>query len=303
MSKKNLTTKLKKVNKKQRPIVLPKIPSAWMLTKKTADLLWINRRLFITLTLVYGLLNILLVRGFSGTADVGQLKSELNQAFSGNFGSIATGLGVFVVLLGGSGNTSSATGGAYQFFLGIITSLAVIWLLRQLFAGSKNLKVKDAFYRGMYPLVPFVLVLIVVGLQFLPMLIGSTLYSMVVSNGIAVHAIEKIVWFIIFVLFSMLTFYWISSSLIALYIVTLPDMTPVKALKSAKDLVQTRRLSVSRKLIWLPFVLLIAAAIIMLPIIIWLTPLAQWIFFLLTMFGLVAIHSYMYVLYRELLGE
>jgi hypothetical protein len=41
----------------------------------------------------------------------------------------------------------------------------------------------------------------------------------------------------------------------------------------------------------------------MVPIIIWLTPLAQWIFFLLTMFALVAAHTYMYTLYRELLNE
>ena len=41
----------------------------------------------------------------------------------------------------------------------------------------------------------------------------------------------------------------------------------------------------------------------MVPIIIVLTPLAQWVFFLLTMFTLVAIHAYMYTLYRELLNE
>jgi hypothetical protein len=41
----------------------------------------------------------------------------------------------------------------------------------------------------------------------------------------------------------------------------------------------------------------------MLPIIILLTSLAQWVFFLLTMFALVAVHAYMYTLYRELLND
>jgi uncharacterized membrane protein YoaK (UPF0700 family) len=95
----------------------------------------------------------------------------------------------------------------------------------------------------------------------------------------------------------------ISSSLFALYIVTLPDMTPFKALRSARELVRHRRWTVLRKILFLPIILLVVAAIIMLPIIIWLTSLAQWVFFLLTMFALVAANAYMYTLYRELLNE
>ena len=41
----------------------------------------------------------------------------------------------------------------------------------------------------------------------------------------------------------------------------------------------------------------------MVPIIIVLTPLAKWIFFLLTIASLTAIHAYMYTLYRELLND
>jgi len=49
--------------------------------------------------------------------------------------------------------------------------------------------------------------------------------------------------------------------------------------------------------------LLIAAAIIMVPIIIVLTSLAQWVFFVLTTLTLLLAHTYMYTLYRELLNE
>jgi hypothetical protein len=80
-------------------------------------------------------------------------------------------------------------------------------------------------------------------------------------------------------------------------------MTPMKALRSARELVRYRRWTVLRKVLWLPFVLLLAAALIMVPIIIWLTALAQWIFFLLTMFAVAAVHAYLYGLYRELLVE
>lgn len=279
-----------------------KLPSAWRLTKQTAELLWQYRQLFIIITLIYGLLNLILVRGLAGGTDVGSLKSQLSQVFKGHWGSVASSLSIFVVLLGSSGNSSSNTAGAYQLFLALIISLAVIWTLRQVVSGAK-IRTRDAFYQGMYPFIPFILVLIVIGLQLLPLLIGSALYSIVITNGIAVHFIEKLLWAVLFALLALWSLYMLSSSLFALYIVTLPNMTPMKALRSARQLVRYRRWTVLRKILWLPLALLIAAVIIMLPIIIWLAPLAQWVFFLLTMFGLVAIHAYMYTLYRELLNE
>jgi hypothetical protein len=248
------------------------------------------------------LLNLVLVQGIAGGTDVSSLKHSLNQAFTGQLASLASAFSVFVVLIGSSGNGSSQTAGAYQLLLGIITSLAVIWALRQVLAGTP-VRIRDAYYRGMYPLVPFILVLLVIGLQLLPLLIGSTLYNLVISNGIAVNLIEKLACLLLFVLLTIWSLYMISASLFALYIVTLPDMTPLKALRSARELVRGRRWTVLRKILCLPIILLIAAAVIMVPIIIVLTPLAQWIFFLLTMFALVAIHDYMYTLYRELLNE
>jgi hypothetical protein len=279
-----------------------KLPNVWRLTKTAAMTLWVHRRLFIGITLVYGVLNLILVQGFGNSTDVANLKSELSQVFTGNFGSLASSLSIFVVLIGGSGNSSSQTAGAYQLFLGLITSLAIIWALRQVLAGAK-LRVRDAYYRGMYPLVPFILVLLIIGVQFLPLLIGSLLYGTVTSNGIAVYFAEKFIWAVLYGLLALLSIYMVSSSIFALYIVTLPDMTPLKALRSARELVRYRRWTVLRKVLCMPVILLIIAALIMLPIIIWLTPLTQWVFFLLTMSALVGAHAYVYTLYRELLNE
>lgn len=279
-----------------------KLPSVLQLTKAAWRTLWQHKNLFIGITLTYGLLNLLLVQGLAGSTDVAGLKNTLNQAFTGNFGSLASGVSVFVVLVGSAGNGSSQTAGAYQLFLGLITSLAVIWALRQVLAGA-IVRVRDAYYLGMYPLIPFMLVLLVIGLQLLPLLIGSTLYSLVVTNGIAVYPVEKVIWALMYGLLALLSLYLVSSSLFALYIVTLPNMTPMKALRSARDLVRYRRWTVLLKILCLPLILLVVAAVIMVPIIIWLTPLAQWVFFLLTMFALVAIHACMYTLYRELLNE
>lgn len=279
-----------------------KLPNVWHLTRTAALTLWQHKRLFIGIGLVYGGLNVVLAQGLSGGTDVSSLKAAFQEVSTGNFGELASGLSIFAALVGSAGNTSSQVAGAYQVFLALIGSLAVIWALRQVVAGRRP-RIRDTFYHGMYPLIPFILVLLVVGLQLIPLLVGSGLYSLIISQGIAVLAAEKLVWALLYASLALLTLYMLSSSLFALYIVSLPDMTPMKALRSARELVRYRRWTVLRKVLALPVILLIVAAVVMLPIILWLTPLAQYVFFLLTMFALVAVHAYMYTLYRELLND
>jgi hypothetical protein len=290
--------------KPHKPVKHPvKLPNVWQLTRKSALTLWRHKKLFIGITIVYGLLNIVLAGGLSGGTDIESVKHTLNQLFKGQFSGLASGLSIFALLISSASNNSNPTAGAYQFFLALIASLSIIWALRQVSAGAAKVRIRDTYYRGMYPLIPFVLVLLVIGLELIPLLVGSTIYGVVIGNGIAASLIEKIVWTLVFGLTAFLSLYLISSSLMALYIVTLPDMAPMKALRSARGLVRYRRWTVLRKILAMPLILLVSAAIIMVPIIIFLTPLAQWVFFLLTLFGLIALHTYMYTLYRELLNE
>lgn len=279
-----------------------KLPNVWHITKTTAQLFWQHKRLFIGIGLVYGALNLILSQTVIGATDVSGLKQDLNSFLTGNWGALTSSLSIFVVLVSSAGSSASASGGAYAMLLALIVSLAIIWSLRQVMAG-KQVTVKTAYYRGMYPLVPFILVLLVIGLQLLPLLIGSSLYNLVSNNGVAVYPIERLLWAMLYGLSALLSLYMLSSSLFALYIVTLSDMTPLAALRSARELVRFRRWTVLRKILFLPLLLLVVAAVIMLPIILWLTPLAQWVFFALTTFVIVAVHGYMYVLYRELLNE
>ncbi len=280
----------------------PKIlPSSWQISKKTLQLLWSNRWLFLGLVLVYGILNILLVRGFSGGVNVNSLKHQFSVSQGGKGGQVGVGFSVFMNLLTSSSSVSNNSGsGTYQLFLGLIISLATIWLLRQLTAGE-SVRFRDAFYKGMYPFIPFILVILVILLQTLPFLIGGGLYDLVVTNGIAVHFAEELLWGLLFAVLTLVSVYMLCSSLFAIYIVTLPDMTPLKALRSARQLVRYRRASVFRKLLYLPVALLIIASIIMIPVIIFLAPTAPWVLFVLAIAALVTAHTYMYTLYRELL--
>lgn len=258
-----------------------------------------NWRLFLKLGVIYGLLTIVLVKGF-GSTNLSELKDLLNDTFGGSFGSLATGATLFSYLLGTSGSSTMPAGSAYQSMLITIMSLAVIWALRQIIAGNK-VRAKEAFYQGLYPLVPFVLVLIVIGFQLVPLAVGSWLYSTVVNNGIAVFAAEKVAWATLFFLLAVLSLYMLCSSVFALYIVTLPNMTPLKALRSARQLVLHRRWTILRKILFLPLVLLVIGGLITIPLVLYLTPVAEWAFFTLSMAALIIAHAYMYSLYRELL--
>ncbi|MGH7142261.1 MAG: hypothetical protein ACREF5_02195 [Candidatus Saccharimonadales bacterium] len=272
-----------------------RLPSVWQLTQKTSILLWRHRWLFLGLALVYGLLNILLVRGFSSDANISSLKNQFSHD-----GQLTASISIFGSLLTSSGSSSNASAGAYQIFLGLIVSLATIWVLRQVIAGE-NIRFRDSFYKGMYPLIPFILVLMVVLIQTLPFLVGGGLYSLVVTNGIAVSVVEKLLWGLLFLALATTSVYMLCSSLFALYIVTLPDMTPIKALRSARQLVRYRRPAVFRKLLFLPVALLVLAAVIMFPFIVLTALIAPWILFVLTTCSLIIINVYMYTLYRELL--
>ncbi len=276
-----------------------KLPNSLKIFESSLRLLLKNWRLFLTITLIYGVLTILLVRG-SGSLNLSQIKDNFRAGLNGSYSSLATGFSLFSYLIGSAGSSASASGGTYQTFLIIILSLVVIWALRQVLAGEK-IRARDAFYKGTYPLVQFSLVLIVVATQLLPLLLGSWLYSTTVSSGVAITEVEKLLWGIISFLLILGSLYMISSSLFALYIVSLPNMTPMKALRSAKQLVARRRWSVLRKILFLPFALLIIGAILFVPMVLYLTVLAEWIFFALSMFTLVVVHAYMYTLYRELL--
>jgi hypothetical protein len=277
------------------------LPSAFQLSKKTIYLLWNYRGLFLGLVVVYGILDILLVRGFSGGVNVNSLKHQLSQSQGSKVGQLGLSFSVFINLLTSSSSSSTNSGsGAYQLFLGLIISLATIWMLRQTTAGEP-IRFRNAFYKGMYPLIPFILVLLVVLLQTVPFLIGGGLYDLVVTNGIAVHLAEELLWGLLFAVLTFISVYMLCSSLFALYIVTLPDMTPIKALRSARQLVRYRRLSVFRKLLYLPIALLVVASVIMIPVIAFLAPAAPWVLFVLAIAALVSSHAYMYTLYRELL--
>jgi hypothetical protein len=275
------------------------IPSAWQIFKTSVAFLYLHKKIFGSLSLIYLGLNVLLVRGFGLTTDLSLAKQAFEELFNGAGSSFTSSAAIFGFLVN-SNSPGTEVASVYQSIIIVIVSLAVIWVLRQTHAREK-VSLKDAFYKSTYPLVPFLFVLMFIGLQLLPLVLGSFLFSATVGSGTAIGGLETIMWSTASFILVLWSAYMVSASIFALYIVTLPDMPPLKALRSAKKLVQFRRSAIIRKLIFLPVILMVLMAVIMFPIIMFLTPIAEVVFIILATVSLPIAHSYIYSLYRELL--
>lgn len=278
----------------------PALPTAYALFKQALGVLKRNWKVFLGITLWYGLVNVILVQSLSSGVNVDQARNSFEGMLGGSLGHIAAGAASFVYLLGASGNSAGSVAGSYQLIWIIITSLAFIWTLRQAYNGT-TVRIRDGFYRGMYPLIPFVFILIIITVQLSPMIIGGSLFSSSASTGLTSSFVDTFVWSAIFLFLTTFSLYLISASLFAVYIVSLPDMTPLAALRSAKQLVANRRWTVMRKILFLPFALLILGALVIVPFILLLPAVASWLLFLLLMICIPVMHSYLYALYRALL--
>lgn len=250
--------------------------------------------------LCYLLLNILLVGGFGSlSSNVSSLRDELNVSTHGASDKLGTAANGFVNLLA-TGSASSDTGKTAQSFLLILGSLVVIWALRRLLA-NEQFTVKQAFYSSTTPLVPFILVLLVILLQLLPFIVGSVVFATVLANNLALSNLIISLFGLLFVLLSTWSVYMVSSSVFALYIVTLPDMQPIKALRTASNLVRFRRWRLLRNLFFLPLVIFIIFGGIIIGLILLAPALVAPVFYVLSLWCLFFAHTYLYSLYRYLL--
>lgn len=280
----------------------PPLIGGFRLFKESISLLWQQKRLFIWLAVIVFVLNTIFVRGVASGSSITDLKGVLDSIFTTTAGHITTSLTLFSVLLTGTSRAQTETGALYQGILLIIASLAFIWAIRQSMAEKKKrIRIRDAFYKGMYPLVPFLTVLVVMGLQLIPLSVGNFLYGTAITGGLAVTLVEKVLWLILIGLLIILSLYMLTSSVFALYIVTLADIDPMQALRSARELVRFRRWTIMRKLLVLPFCLLVIGGAIIMPLIVVAPALAEWVFYLLSTVALLVVHSYVYHLYRKLL--
>ena len=151
-------------------------------------------------------------------------------------------------------------------------------------------------------------------IQAIPLFIVIITYSAAVATDFLSTPFYALVYFIFAAVLTLLSVYLLSSSFIALVAVSAPGLYPMVALRTASDLVASRRTKLVIRLLYLLFVVAVIFVIIMLPIILldltlkgaidWLTGIPIVPFFLLcvTCFTFIYATTYCYLLYRRILG-
>jgi len=295
-----------------------KLPGYWSFTNTVRRALWQHKKTFLWLFVIYVVLTALLV-GITSQDSYSQISDTLRTTggdlFKGNWGQVGqAGMLLLIGATGGSTNTLTDTQQVYAAILVLFTWLTTVWLLRAILAGKKP-KLRDGLYSAGAPALSTLLVVALGVVQLLPVAIAFLGFSGVVSAGLAVGGVEAMVFWVVVSLLVALSLYWLTSTFFALVVVTLPGMYPMQAIRAAGDLVVGRRFRILLRLLWVAFTVIVAWAVIMIPIIIfdaWFkgTSLSvQWVpivpvaLLLMTTVTIIWVASYVYILYRRIVDD
>ncbi len=295
-----------------------KLPGYWSFTNYVRATLWQNKLLFGGLVLTYMMLTIVITGYDSQTAYSNlatTIKSTGGDLFTGNWGAIGqAGIVVASAATAGLNQNPSDVQKVLAGLVGFFAWLATVWLLRNTLAGHHP-KLRDGLYNSGAPILATLLVGLIVVLQVLPASLAIIIYNAASYSGLMDSAATAVMVWAGIVLLTLLSIYWISSSLIALVIVTLPGMYPLHAIRAAGDLVVGRRLRILFRLAWLLFVIVMTWAIIVIPVVLFddwikqIVPAISWLplvpltVFTMSSVTLVFAASYIYLLYRRVVDD
>lgn len=294
------------------------LPGYWIFTNYVFQTLWKKRRLFGLLALTYAVITGVVV-GISSQDTYSQLTNALQQTggdvLQGGWGEIGkASLLLMAAVTGGANETPTEGQQIYGGLLMLLVWLTTVWLLRNIMAGH-NVRLRDGLYSAGAPILSTFLVSIVLLVQLLPLGLAFVGYSAAISSGLLSGGVAAMVFWTVALLLSVLSLYWITSTIIALVIVTLPGMYPLKAIKTAGDLVIGRRIRILLRLLWMLLVVVVIWVIIMVPIIIfdtWLkgiwtaiagVPVVPVILLAMSSATVIWMASYVYLLYRKVVDD
>jgi hypothetical protein len=295
------------------------LPGYWAFTNTVRKLLLAHKKLFVCVALLYATLSVALIGLASQDAYVtlaDTLRETGSDLFTGAWGEI--GKASLLLATGLTGSLNSALTEAQQVYailIMLLTWLTAVWLLRSIVAGGKP-KLRDGLYSAGAPIVSTFVVLLVIVVQLLPVALAAAgLGAAIASNLISDGGVEAMLFWAAVVALLALSLYWITSTVIALVVVTLPGMYPLKAIKIAGDLVVGRRVRLLLRLLWMGLITAGLWIIIMIPILLldaWikgLIPSIEWLpvvpvaLMAMTSLTVVWMAAYVYLLYRKVVDD
>lgn len=296
-----------------------KLPGYFALTKQAWQLMRKHWRIFVGLAAIYAVLGVLL-SGLMSQDTYQQLKDTINEANQGGaLGAVMPTLtlfaGVVTSQLGGS-----STGGVASSqqvigtLIGLYIWLTTIWLVRGVTAGKRP-KIRDGLYNAGAPVIALSVLVFIALVQLLPAAIAVIIYGAADTSGMLQQTVVLMLAAGATTLIVTLSIYWLTSTLFAMVIITLPGMYPLEAARLASDVVLGRRMRILLRLMWLLVVLAVVWAVVLIPVIIidsalkaaipalnWL-PLVPLVALMLAALSIVASACYIYLFYRKVVAD
>ena len=215
-------------------------------------MLWRDKGLFLSMIILYALIIIFLgiITSQSTYDSIGKLVSEsLGKIFDGGVGQLLNAGMLTFSSLAIDTTSLRAEQGVMLALLVLMTWLTAVWLLREILLGLKP-KLRDGLYNATAPLISTSVVLLILLIQLSPVGIMALAYSALVSVHILTEGFGMMLFGLLAASVLTLVLYWVTSTIIALVVVALPGMYPLRAIQAASDLVVGRRLRIMLRIVW-----------------------------------------------------
>ncbi len=277
----------------------PKLPTLWQLMSQAASEIGIFRRTLLGIVAVYIILYFVVTQGFALSVSSAQLRDQIAAKIGADAGLLEHGTLLMTGVLTNNQLMAQDTATAVlQIILTMLVFLAITWSLRRLH-DLKTVRIRDAYFEGTGAFVAFSVVILLLTLMTIPLSLASTILDNAAT--VAAGQPELLIVTIISILLASLTIYWLLCTWPALYIISLPGMTPLKTIRKARLLTKGRRLQVLFR--FFGFILL--AAVVYLSVL-FVTAVLLPVAVIVVLVGLSAVFFlyatvFMYMAYRSLL--
>lgn len=293
-----------------------KVPGYFALSIEVGSFMRRHSRLFVGLIALYSII-VIILGGLTSQQTYITVQDTVAEGVTTNYGEIIGKAGQASMTLLSSLSNSSDFSEVQQLYLAITLILiwmCTVWLAREIMAGREP-RVRDGLYNSGAPFISTLIVGFIMLLQLIPVGILALVYSALSGVGLINSGFGAMIFGLIALLVVSLTLYWLTSTFIALVVVTLPGMYPMRALKISSQLVISRRFRVLLRLLWAVFMMIGAWLVAFVPIIMleaWLRGIWEWLSYvpivpilLIVMSALTVVYFslYVYIFYRRLVSD
>lgn len=271
-------------------------------------MIWVNRRFYAKLLLLVTIL-FLAVIGL----DVQQSYIEMRDAILDvKLGWFLETVGLVTQAIITSVNVTDTNKRALAAVLVAMIWLVLIYAIRHIYGGKRQLKVRDVLYSAGGPFVSLLVLAVIILIQLLPLALAMIAYSAIsgagyINDGVAIENMAA--WCAIGVL-AIMTIYWMVTSLLSLITITIPGIYPMRAYFETSVLVSGRRVKILLRLLMMFLPVVVVWLIVLTPVVIMdaRLKLANVSLVQLTTTTLVAatfiwLSVYLYMLYRRLIDS